>query len=189
MAMRRGFKTEANGIAIEVRAELDLRALDPLDPWRLAEHLEIPVITLSSLEADIPDAVHRLRAVEPDAFSAVTVFAGTKRAIVHNDRHSRGRQASNLAHEVAHGLLHHPATPARDDRGCRYWNQDIEDEASWLAGALLIPEDAALWIVRQGMSLENAADHFGVTKRMVTFRVNVTGARIRVARARRSRSA
>ncbi len=186
--MRRGFKTVANAIAVEVRAELGLRALDALDPWRLAEHLEIPVITLSSLDTDIPSAVHRLRVVEPEVFSAVTVFAGTKRAIVHNDKHSRGRQVSDLAHELAHGLLLHPPTPARDDRGCRYWNKEIEEEASWLAGCLLIPEDAAIWIARQGMSAEDAATHFGVSTQMVTFRVNVTGARKRVARAQGLRS-
>ena len=188
MGLRRGFKTEANAIAVEVRAELGLGAIDALDPWRLAEHLEIPVVTLSSLEQETPAAVAHLRRVEPEVFSAVTVFCGTKRAIVHNDHHSRGRQASNVAHELAHGLLHHPASPARDDRGCRYWNQDIEDEASWLAGALLIPEDAALWIVRGSMSTQDAAAHFGVTTRMVTYRVNVTGARKRVERARRLRS-
>jgi Zn-dependent peptidase ImmA (M78 family) len=120
--------------------------------------------------------------------SAVTVFAGTRRAIVHNDRHSLGRQASDLAHELAHGLLLHPPTPARDDRGCQYWNKEIEEEANWLAGCILIPEDAALWIVREGISTEEAATHFSVSTKMVTFRVNVTGARTRVARARGPRS-
>jgi hypothetical protein len=41
-------------------------------------------------------------------------------------------------------LLHDP-TPTLDDRGCRWWNQNIGDEAQWLAGALLLTEDAALW--------------------------------------------
>lgn len=27
-----------------------------------------------------------------------------------------------------------------DDRGCRIWNDDYEDEATWLAGILLVPE-------------------------------------------------
>ena len=40
--------------------------------------------------------------------------------------------------------LQHPATRALDDKGCRDWDQGIEDEAEWLAGILLIPEDSTL---------------------------------------------
>ena len=47
--MRRGFKTEANAIAREVRSELGLDPASPLDVWRLAEHLDILVLPLSSL--------------------------------------------------------------------------------------------------------------------------------------------
>ena len=41
-ALRRGFKTEANDIAREIRQELGLGLADPLDPWVLAAQLEIP---------------------------------------------------------------------------------------------------------------------------------------------------
>ena len=87
-----------------------------------------------------------------------------------------GRQNSNLAHELAHSMLQHPATPALDDRGCRDWNQDIEDEAEWLAGVLLITEDATLSIVRLGWSKDQAAEYFNVSKQMVQRRLNATGA-------------
>lgn len=187
MAYRRGFKTEANSIACEAREELGLGPLDRLDPWALARTLAIPVWTLSELAAEQP-TVRVLLDVEPGAFSALTVFSGYRRVIVHNDAHGPGRQASNVTHELAHGLLGHRPTHALDARGCRLWDQDIEDEAQWLAGALLIPEDAALWIVREGLSGRDAARHFGVTDAMVRWRVNVTGARARVARARRLRA-
>jgi Zn-dependent peptidase ImmA (M78 family) len=184
MALRRGFMSEANAIAREVRSELGLGALDPLDPMRLAEHLAIPVIPLSAMASTAAMAVDHLLRVEPNVFSAVTVFAGTKRTIVHNDGHVAGRIVSNLAHELAHGLLLHPATPALDDHGCREWNQDIEDEASYLGGALLITEDAALAIARAGTSEAAAATDYGVSKDMIRYRLNVTGARKRVARSR-----
>jgi hypothetical protein len=184
VSLRRGFKTEANAIADEVRGELGLTALDALDPWALADHLDIEVWPLSTLVSDAPSALHHLQAVEPGAFSAVTVFCGAERTIVHNDGHVRGRQVSNVTHELSHGLLLHPAVTAFDERGCRHWDEDIEDEANWLAGALLITVDAALWIARSGTSDDEAATRFGVTRRMVTYRVNVTGARKRVSRAR-----
>lgn len=183
MALRRGFKTEANNLANEVRGELGLGPLDPLDPHALAAHLDIPIISLSDLLPEAP-AVRHLLAVETGIFSAVTVFAGHERTIVHNDAHALSRQNSNLAHELAHGLLLHPPTPALDDRGCRHWNQTIEDEAEWLAGALLVTETAAIEIARGRWTMAEAGRHFGVSTAMIQFRINKTGATRRVQRAR-----
>ncbi|MFF7473400.1 ImmA/IrrE family metallo-endopeptidase [Streptomyces sp. NPDC008092] len=185
MAFRRGFKTEANSLALEVRSELHLGALDRLDPFVLADHLAIPVIDLSSMATASQGAVHLLTR-EPDAFSAVTVFAGLKRTIVHNDGHSKGRISSNITHEASHGLLHHRPTPALDDRGCRLWDQDIEDEAQFLAGALLVSEDAALAVARGRFTKPEAAVRFGVSEKMIQYRLNMTGAVGRVERARKA---
>jgi Zn-dependent peptidase ImmA (M78 family) len=182
MALRRGFKTEANELAADIRRELQLRVLDRLDPLSLAAHLEIPVVPLSELP-DAPSVAHLLY-VEPKAFSAVTVFAGRKRVIVYNNQHSTGRQASSVTHEAAHGLLLHEPKPAVDHRGCRLWDQDVEDEADWLAGVLLVPEDAALAVARGSMPEPAAAVHFGVSEQMLTYRLNITGARLRVQRGR-----
>lgn len=68
MAFRRGFKTEANSIATEIRAEIGLQALEALDPWGLARHLAIPVIPLSELARDATGAAYLLY-TEPEALS------------------------------------------------------------------------------------------------------------------------
>ncbi len=185
MAFRRGFKTEANTTALEVRAELGLAALDRLDPLALTRFLDIPVIELSEY-ASASEGAQYLLTGEPAAFSAVTVFAGVERTIVHNDGHADGRINSNITHEAAHGLLLHQPTPALDDRGCRLWDQDIEDEAQFLAGALLVTEDAALAIARGRFTESEAAQHFYVSEEMIRYRLNITGARTRVARARKA---
>lgn len=187
MGFRRGFKSEAEALATELRAELGLCPLDRLDPWRLAAHLEIPIMKLSELSRDAAHGVYYFSSVEPESFSAITVFDGSRRMIVHNDAHAPSRQANDVTHELAHGvLLHHP-TPALDRRGCRNWNQDREDEADFLAGALLITQAAALRIAQKGIALEIAADAYGVSRRMVQYRLNVTGAYKRVQRARARR--
>jgi Zn-dependent peptidase ImmA (M78 family) len=183
MTLQRGFKTWANKVATEIRAELGLGPFVRLDPRQLADYLDIPVIDLSSLELDAP-AVKHLLTVEPSVFSAVTVFDGTRRTIIHNDAHAPTRQNSNVSHELSHGLLSHPPTPALDDTGCRVWNQDIEDEASWLAGCLLVPEGAALAIARKRWTIDEAAERFAVSEQMIRFRLNGTGAVARVQRAR-----
>jgi len=121
------------------------------------------------------------------AFFAVTVFRGYERVIIVNDFHTRDRQASNIAHELAHALLWHEPGTAFDGDGVRERNQQQEEEARWLAGALLISEDAALHIVRQKLSFRDAAERYGASNEMVRFRINVTGARKRVELAARPR--
>ena len=88
MALRRGFKAEANRIALRVRAGMDLSPIDPLDPWRVCKHFDIEVIELSKLRAEDGTFVgaHFLREAK-GAFSAMTLTCGLRRAIVHNDSH------------------------------------------------------------------------------------------------------
>lgn len=186
MGFRRGFKTEANGLASEVRVGLGIGPLDRLDAWALAHQLDIAVIDLSRLVVDAPKAMCLMDA-ESEAFSAVTVFRGTQRTIVHNDTHAPTRQNSNLAHELAHALLQHPPGAALDSTGCRIWRQDIEDEAEWLSGVLLVTETAAIAIAQGRWSRSDAAIHFHVSRRMIDYRLNATGAVKRVARTRAAR--
>jgi Zn-dependent peptidase ImmA (M78 family) len=175
-------------LAAEVRGELNLGLFDRLDPLALAEHLGIPVFPLSSMQTDAP-AVDHLLTVEPEVFSAVTVFAGPRRRIVHNDGHAWPRQNSNLSHELSHGLLQHPPTPALDNNGCRTWDQDIEDEATWLAGCLLMTPEAALATARGKWTIPEAGNRFGISEQMIRFRMNKTGATTRVKRERARRAA
>lgn len=185
--MRRGFKTESKLLAEEIRRELDISWDDPLDPHALADHLAIPVWTVSDFACDFPGVGYLLDGGS-EHFSAVTVFAGKRRTIVHNDAHAEARQHSNLAHELAHGLLAHPPTPALDNKGCREWNQDFEDEAAWLGADLLVTESAALAIARGRWTKEQAAVRFQVSPQMIQFRLNATGAVKRAQRQRKYRS-
>lgn len=182
MALRRSFKTEAKALAKEVRAELGPGRLDRLDPFVLASHLEVPVISLSEFGNTCSAAQYFLE-VEPGTFSAATVFEGLRRIVVHNDTHSAARQSSNITHELAHGLLLHPPAPALDPAtGCRDWNADHEDEANWLTGELLVTREMALAVARGGIEREDAMDRFGVSQQMLQWRINATGAAKQAAR-------
>lgn len=184
MAFRRGFKSEARALASELRGELSLGPFDGLDPFILADHLAVPVMRLSDLTATCADAQHFIT-VEPEALSAVTVFEGSRRIILHNDTHSLPRQHSNIAHELAHCALHHPPAPALDPvTGCRDWRADHEDEANWLAGELLVTAEMALATARGRFSLHTACERLAVSQEMMRYRINMTGARRRVERER-----
>ena len=181
MGLRYGFKSEANWWSREMRRELLLRPFDPLCPWRLCDHLHIPIYELSAFAKQHPKEVAFLGSTQGKKdFSAVTLKSGAMRVIIHNDAHDRKRQASNLSHEIAHALLMHPTHQLPDGGGGRHYDKDIEDEASWLGPALLISDEAALFIARQ-MTVEEASDHFGASKDVVQMRLNVSGAYRRVA--------
>ena len=182
--MRRGFKSEANALTRAVRKELSLSATDPLDMRKLADHLAIPLIPLSSFKRLVPNAVGYFSSHGEDQFSALTVIEGHRRVIVYNDSHAKGRQSNDIAHELAHGLLLHEPTPAFNELGLRNLDADLEEEANFLAGALLVPEEAALMIERQKWSPNKAATYYGVTPAMIGYRRNITGARARVQRTR-----
>lgn len=112
MALRRGFIGEANEIALSIRKELDLVASAPLSPWLVAEHLDIPVVAMSSLSNEATSAVIHFSHRSQSAFSGATVFDGLFRMIVYNDSHAPGRQANDVSHEISHALLRHQPCPA-----------------------------------------------------------------------------
>lgn len=183
MSTRIGFvKKHVTDLAYATRDELGLLPWDRLDPLVLAEHLAIPVWRLSELRDADPRAADTFLREDPSAFSAVTVFAGSRRVVIHNDSHSPGRQASNICHELGHGLLLHEASPALDGSGCRDWDQVMEDQAQWMAGALLVHEKGLTAALRRGKSHDSIAAQFGVSVDMVSWRINMTGALRRVRR-------
>lgn len=186
-ALRRGFKTEAEEYAKEFREELGLEEDAPLCPRRLAEHLAIPIYPLSHFRSSLPEAVACLHGKERSAFSAATVFNGSRRAILYNDANTPGRQANDISHELAHGVLQHPPGPPLSDSGCRNFDPVLEHEAEFLGATLLVPKPAALRIAWRGMSLAQAAEEYGVSESVIRMQLNLTGALKIVSRTRARR--
>jgi len=188
MTLRRGFKKEAHDYARELRLELGIKLHEPLSPWELAKHLGIPVSPLSEFGNENPKAVKYLREKNQDCFSAITVFDGCRRLIVHNDAHHRYRQAANIAHELSHGILGHLPTEIFNENGCRSFCKEIEEEANWLGPTLLISEEAALYIVKKQMSEDEASEYYCASKKVVKMCVGATNASVRVQRSQKKHS-
>lgn len=165
-----------------MRRELGIPAHGVLCPWKLAAHLDFPVFPLSFYEAIEPKAVAYFRSrLGQREFSAITIFEGYTRLIVHNDAHEEDRQASNIAHELAHGLLLHPPKPPIDEHGSRHYNPVLEEEANWLGPALLVSDEAAVRVVRSGLTVPAAAALYKVSRQVMQMRINMSGARKRAA--------
>ena len=177
MALRRGFKTDAEWFAQDVRQELNLAKTDPLCPWSLAQKMDHKVVDLSAFEEEHPLEVARLRrCTGANGFSAVTIHKSGARLVILNDGHEKPRQTADLAHELAHGLLHHIPLPLEDSSGVRTFNARDEEEAHWLGPTLLVPQPAAVLIARQRMPLGVAATRYGVSEQLMRMRLNMTGA-------------
>jgi hypothetical protein len=175
--LRQGFKAEAERIALELRTELGLGPADRLDPRALADHLGIPVVPLRELSGDGAASQSTARLLDPEAgFSALTVCAGSRRLIVYNQRHPPGRRASSLAHELAHVILDHPAGPVLDQARARLWDETLEAEADWQAGALLVPREGAVAWLRRERGPAGGERHFGVSRALFLWRLHQTGA-------------
>ena len=63
---------------------------------------------------------------------------------------------------------------------------NIEDEAAWLAGCLLVTEQAALAIARGRWTASEGAQRLGVSDAMIRYRVHASGAAVRAQREARS---
>jgi len=181
LAFRRGFKTEAERLALELRSELDIDIVDPFDPVHLAKHLRIPVLSFSDVQGADPQAVRHLTSGPGrTAVSAVTIYVDKyRRVILYNEAHASTRLVSTLGHELSHVVLEHEPEGAPVD-GRRDWDSRQEEEATWLAGCLLIPRDAALGAARQGLTDAAVSARFGTSLALAKMRMNGTGARQQV---------
>jgi Zn-dependent peptidase ImmA (M78 family) len=55
------------------------------------------------------------------------------------------------------------------------YDKKQEEEADWLSGCLLLPRDALIAIKNRSLDLDDAAQIFGVSLRMLKYRFAMTG--------------
>ena len=184
MALAPGFKSKANRIAVGLRHQLGLPPQSPMDVRSLAAHLGISVVTLSTFSQWCAEQVAQLTRHDAGGFSASLIsFGDGRRMIIVNDEHSPARQNSDIAHEIGHTLLAHTLEVLSSMMGCRDFDPDLEDEANHLGGYLLVPNQAAWRIVNSGMGHELAQTTYGVSRQMLDWRLNMSGARQRLQRS------
>jgi Zn-dependent peptidase ImmA (M78 family) len=176
--MQRGFKSYAEGLAVEVRQEMGIPAHGRLCAFELTKFLGIPTIGFSKLvpaAKELGVTAKQLKALEKEVHGLCIPF-GPGRAILYNDNNLPARQQSDVAHEASHVLLRHPLADIVSGAVTQR-SKELEDEAAHLGGTLLLPLPAALHVLAQGISLAAAAEEYGISTEMVTYRCNVSGAR------------
>jgi Zn-dependent peptidase ImmA (M78 family) len=165
-------------MSASARGELSLDECAPLCPWQYAAHRSVVVMTPDDLALDPADK-HHLTIAEPESWSGFTIREGDAKAIVVNSGHSKSRQTSTLMHEMAHIDLKH--IPNRVEVGpdgmllLSDYSRAQEDEADWLAGALLLPRKALFRLRSRGASTDDIAREYGVSDQLCTWRLRMTG--------------
>lgn len=176
--MQRGFKSYAEGLAVEIRQEMDIPAHGRLCAFELTKFLCIPTIGFSKLipaAKELGVTANQLKALEKEVHGLCIPF-GPGRAILYNDNNHPARQQSDIAHEASHVLLRHPLADVVSGAVTQR-SKELEDEAAHLSGTLLLPLPAALHVLARGISPTAAAEEYGISVEMVTYRCNVSGAR------------
>ena len=187
--MERGFKTRCEEMSRSLRAELGLDPAAPLPAEQLASYLGVYLWSVEDLGL-APADVKQLVRSDSDSWSAITVSAADRDAIILNPNHRRGRYSSDVMHELAHLLLgHEPSTmffAGQENLALRGFNEAAEEEANWLAGALLLPRDVLVRLRAQNRPKDVACDEFGVSRQMMEFRMRVTGVERQFSRKRKT---
>ncbi|MFF1253789.1 ImmA/IrrE family metallo-endopeptidase [Pseudarthrobacter sp. NPDC058329] len=155
------------------------------DPYRLAELYGVTIVRMSEL--DLAAKSHFLDQHQA-VFSGALIPVGTGAVILENDAHSSARSRMTLSHELSHLLLEHQFSNSLvDEDGCRSANSDDEAEATHLAGELVLPSSGALDLAWNNASDEEAAASYQISVRAAAWRMNASGARLIVKRARARR--
>lgn len=183
--MRRGFKSEAERLAADIRQQIGCGAdvSAPLDD--VAKALGVEMIAADTL---VPrERLEELQQLQHDAFSAGTFrCADGRRVIVYNPLHSLGRTRSNQAHELAHIILDHDVRTIEQVGSLKFLTCDVEQEqeADWLGGCLLLPRELLWNAARKDMTPADIATQYETSEHMARFRLNASGVLVQLGRAR-----
>jgi hypothetical protein len=184
--LRHGFKALAERSSRAAREALRIDSIAPLDPWAYAAHLGVLVLDFESLELK-PNAIEQLTVHDPESWSALTLQEGEVLAIVINPAHVLPRRRVDLTHELAHIELKH--TPARVEVSSTGvlllsdYDDDQEQEADWLAAALLVPREGLVQMRARQETVSQIATHYGVSEKLCEWRLRMTGVDVQMRRA------
>ena len=179
-SLERGFKAWSERTSLALRKELSLTIDDQLCPFKFADFLGFEIWTPQDVPEITEDILDELLGNDLWGWSATSFEVNDKSIIIYNPNHNQGRRASDVMHEISHSILNHqPASMILSielENFCmRSFDQKQEDEANCLAWALLLPREGLLRAKLKRKTDDEIAEQFGVTKKLVTFRMQTTG--------------
>ena len=175
MALPRGFKAEAERTAQRLRHKAGIGMYAPLKLSSVADSLGVRIVSADELVS--LERLQEIERIQAYAFSACTFEINGRSIVVYNPIRTRPRRRSDIAHELSHILLEHDLTEIQYLNGVpfRTCKPDQEQQATALAGTLLLPRPLLLHEARNGFTVNTIAKKFVVTEQMARYRWNTTG--------------
>lgn len=167
-------------IALEIRQFAGVPLEARLDPWKLAPKLKLRVVTLDEIAGISAEAMREL--LEGDGWSggALPPLPDGTRLIFLNPSHGRRRQTATLMEEISHVVLQHTPTKihgvqvsAEERTRFRDFNAAQEEAAYGVGAAALVPYFPLKRATEFGMEVEGVAEHYGVSRALVEYRLKV----------------
>lgn len=190
--LHRGFKSQCERRSTELRKRLGHGPADPLSAIDLANHTGVTVWSANQVDGLSKMDLEQFTKKDKEGWSAFTLRIQNKHLIVFNPSQTLPRVNSVVMHEISHVMLGHELTSVGLTEDGHLmpsnYDQDQEDEANWLGGALLLPRPALLAIRRAGLTDEQAKIEYQVSGQMLTWRFRMTGVDYQIASARKKRS-
>ena len=186
MAFRRGFKSQCERRSVEFRKQLGISQTGALRADDLARKLGVTVWSTDDIVELPPDDRAVLNNTNDDSWAALTMRVEAAHLVVHKPVASLGRRNNVIMHELAHIILGHELTVAciLEDGSLVPGNfsQEQEDEADWLAGALLLPRPALTSIRQRRLPDYQVCNKYLVSGEMLTWRFRMTGVDLQLSR-------
>ena len=171
---------------MRVRNERDIPASDPVTPAQVAHGLNVRLLPANELPGLQTEVLARLTNHYRSAWSAITISEADRHLVVFNPAHSRARQSSDVMHELAHIILKHTPTFSfinpEKKLLIRSHDKSQEEEASWLAAAVLLPRQVLLYVRSRRLSDEEICRRYSVSRQLLAFRLNATGVERQLSR-------
>ncbi len=164
--------------AVEFRRQLSLAPSDRLEPLEVLRTMGIDIYDSAyDIPGLIPEAASHL--CEPDCgFSGAGAEILGRRLVLMNPSHSLARQRVTMMEEAAHFLFGHEPSRISVLGGTlpvREYHKAQEREAYAFAAASLLPSSQVELLVKGMRSLDYTMWHFGVSERLVRYRIQTTG--------------
>jgi Zn-dependent peptidase ImmA (M78 family) len=159
---------------------MEIHVCGRLDAFALADHLNIPVLSIDNISLP-QDQIEHLKGQKKGfevEWHAATVPFEERQFIIHNTGNSLVRQQSDIMHELAHVICKHQHKNIHLELPwyMRSYNPQYEAEAEYLGATLQITRAGLLWKLKSKTSIENIAEYYNASVDMVRFRIAQTGA-------------
>jgi Zn-dependent peptidase ImmA (M78 family) len=176
----RGFVPEAEQLSESYRKELGLSIFAPLDAFKLAAHLDVPIRCVKDCLSEEDSLKLIGTKAFPKDFSAIrTKNCDGHDIIIHNSNNSPLRQQSDLMHELAHVIRKHDQS-SEVKRLCyllklQSTNLVQEEEARYLGACLQMTKAGLFWAFKRNFTHEQISTYFSASLEMVNYRVRISG--------------